>query len=441
MGMCREVSRQIKVREWMKSLVLFVLICLGMPCEIHAEPVEQDILLEQLTEAFAKGNVYEVIQDGSGDFTTIQAGVDAAESEDTLLIYPGIYNEAVEIYGKTVNLIGTDRENCVLQYESIDYNKVPLTFGAGLVANMTIYGYHTGEEKQTEAVYSTNEAFHNATIESIEAWQEMFPGYAVHIDQNYSYEKEICMNNCKIVSNNSQCVGIGCRGKNNITFSECELISNGMGGCIYFHNTDSEEMSGDAYFTLKNCSLRNYKCPYVFSMHSMGAQNPVYLTFQNVKITTIAYERKGAYNSTNMNTGDDADAKAGIGEPVTYLNRDKSFEFVTSLRYEVSDKEEAPTLSEGINYLKMVETNPEYVRKEKLAEVQARKRHVFDIYNSSKFVGDGWCGLEYMYLTPESYGNTFSEMNAPVILVEEASEIVEGLETKISEVKTLETES
>lgn len=427
--MCRKVYRQIKVGVWAKSFAFALLICLGIPCEIHAEPVEQDILLEQLTEAFSKGNVYEVIQDGSGDFSSIQEGVDAVESDDTLLIYPGVYNEAVEIFDKTVNLIGTDREACVLQYESTEYNKVPLTFGAGVVANMTIYGYHTGEEKQVEAIYSTNDAF-NATVESLESWQKLFPGYAVHIDQNYSYEKEICMKNCKIVSNNSQCVGIGCRGKNNITFTECELISNGMGGCIYFHNTDSEEMGGDAYFTLKDCSLRNYKCPYVFSMHSMGAQNLVYLTFQNVKVTTIAYERKGAYNSTNMNTGFDSDIKAMLGEPVTFLNRDKSFEFVTSLRYEVSNKQEAPELSEGITYLKMVETNPEYVKKEKLSEVQARKRHIFDIYNNSKLVGDGWCGLEYMYLTPESYGNTFTEMNFPMVLAqaEPISETMEVLE-------------
>ncbi len=415
MGMRRTVYRQIKVRTWVRGVLLLFMICLGVPCKIYAEPVEQEILLQQLTEAFTKGNVYEVIPDGSGDFTTIQAGVDAAESEDTLLIYPGVYNEAVEIYDKTVHLLGTDRDNCVIQYESTDYNKVPLTLGAGLVSNMTIYGYHTGEEKVVDAVYATNEAYYDGSVESIESWQKLFPGYAVHIDQNYSYEKEICIRNCKIVSNNSQCVGIGSRGKNRITFENCELVSNGMGGCIYFHNTENIEMSGDAYFILRNCSLRNYKCPYVISMHSMGEQNPVYLTFQNVKVATIAYERKGAYNSTNMNIGFDSDVKASIGEPVTYFNQKKSFEFMVFLRHKVSNKEEAPKLPEGITYLKMVEADPEYVKKEKLTEVKIRKRHIIDIYNNSKLIGDGWCGLESMYLTPESYGNTFMEMNFPIM--------------------------
>ena len=419
MGMYRTIYRQIKIGAWIKYITFFIMICLGMSCEIHAEPVQQEILLEQLSEALSKGNIYEVIPDGSGDFTTIQAGVEAVESEDTLLIYPGVYNEAVEIYNKTVYLIGTDRDNCVLQYESTDYHKVPLTFGAGMVANMTIYGYHTGEEKKIDNLYVTNDAYNNGTIESIQMWQMLFPGYAVHIDQNYSYARDICMKNCKIISNNNQCVGIGSRGKNEITFEDCELISNGSGGCLYFHNTQNQEMSGDAFLTLRDCSLRNYKCPYVMSMHSMGDQNPVYLTFQNVKVTTVAYERKGAYNDTNMNVGVDADGKVMLGEQVTLFDEKKSFDFIAFVRQKVSHEEEAPELPEGITYLEMVETNPEYIKKETLLEVKARKRHIYDIYNSSKLVGDGWCGLEYMYLTPESYGNTFSEMNFPVISLEE----------------------
>lgn len=433
MGMRRTLYRQIKIGEGIIYIALLIMICLGASCEIHAEPVEQEILLEQLIDAFSKGNVYEVIPNGSGDFTTIQAGVDAVESEDTLLIYPGVYNEAVEIYNKTVHLLGTDRDNCILQYESTDYHKVPLTFGAGTVANMTIYGYHLGEEKEIDNLYVTNDAYNNGTVESIQMWQMLFPGYAVHIDQNYSYGKDICMKNCKIVSNNNQCVGIGSRGENTITFENCELVSNGSGGCLYFHNTQNEEMSGNAFLTMRDCSLRNYKCPYVISMHSMGEQNPVYLTFQNVKVTTVAYERKGAYNDTNMNIGFDADVKATMGEQVTFFDKKKSFDFIAFLRQKVSNKEEVPKLSEGITYLKMVETNAEYIKKEKQAEVKARKRHVFDIYNNSKLVGDGWCGLEYIYLTPESFGNTFMEMNFPVVPETEEPMTEENLEITILE--------
>lgn len=378
---------------------------------VHAEPISQERLLEQLSEAFAKGNVYEVKKDGTGDFQTISEAVDVATSDDTVLVYPGIYEESIEVYDKSLNLIGTDRECCILQYDSTQYNKIPLTFGAGYISNLTIYGYNEESEEEEKVAYSTNDFYNNETIENIQIWQEMFPGYTIHIDQNYSYGKEILMENCKIVSNNSQCVGIGSRGENKISFIDCDLISNGSGGCIYYHNTQSLELSGDAYLTLKNCNLRNYKCPYVISMHSTGELNPVYLTFQNVTVNTIAYERKGAYNSTNMNLWQDVDTRALAEDSVTYFDQGQSFDFITKLRNKVSAKEEVPDLQAGITYLKMVETSKEYKDQEKFPDVKARARQVIDIYNMSKMTGDGWCGLESIYLLSESYGNTLAEMN------------------------------
>lgn len=400
-----------KIKIFGVFILLSIGVSVGIKDNVYADPVSQERLLEQLSEAFAKGNVYEVKQDGTGDYITISEALEVAESQDTLLIYPGIYEESIEVYDKTINLIGTDRDYCILQYDSTQYNRIPLTFGAGYISNMTVYGYREDFEKEGTAVYSTNDSYNNTTIESIREWQKMFPGYAIHIDQDYSYGKDIMIENCKIISNNSQCVGIGSRGNNKISFVDCELVSNGSGGCIYLHNTQSPDLEGDAYFTLKDCSLRNYKCPYVMSIHSMGELNPLYLTFQNVSVNTIAYERKGAYNSTNMNLWQDVDTRAVLEKGVSYFNRDQSFEHITDLRNKVSIEEEAPDLTEGITYLKMVETSKEYKEEEKLPEVKARLRHVIDIYNISKLAGNGWCGLENIYLMTESYGNTLTEMN------------------------------
>ena len=78
-------------------------------------------------EKLAKeGNVYIVAQDGTGDFLTIQEGVDAVNSGDTLIICPGVYEENVEIMAKTVNLLGVDRDSCILQYVQLIMAKYPL---------------------------------------------------------------------------------------------------------------------------------------------------------------------------------------------------------------------------------------------------------------------------------------------------------------------------
>lgn len=422
--------------------------CFLVPGWVHAEPVEQERLMEQLTQAFAEGEIYEVIQDGSGDFTTIQEGVNAAMSGDTLLIYPGVYDENVEIYNKTVNLLGTDKKQCVLQSDSTKYNTAPLTLGAGKVSNLTIYGYRPKDVEEIAHGETSTRIFNQESEETIEVWQSKFPGYAVHIDQDYSFGKDISFENCRIVSNNNQCVGIGSRGENNIVFEQCEMYSNGTGGCIYFHNTPDVNFAGETQFALKDCTLKNYKCPYVIAMHSFGIQNPVYLTFQNVEVSTVAYERKGVYSSSNMNTFFDVDVLKGLTDMslldasgfysdsaarmVTEYNDKESFQYITYTRNQLNIKDELPVLAEGISYMQMIETARDYVEAEKKEEVKARKRYVIDIYNNTQLTGSGWCGLDSIYLTPESFGNTLMEMNYPKLVMLEGAPIEEN--TVVSEI-------
>jgi len=49
-------------------------------------------------------NILTVKQDGTGDFTIIQYAIDASESGDTVLVYPGTYNENLEIINKNITL-------------------------------------------------------------------------------------------------------------------------------------------------------------------------------------------------------------------------------------------------------------------------------------------------------------------------------------------------
>lgn len=381
-------------------------------------------LEEQIAKACEEGTVYVVIQNGTGDFTSIQEGVNAAASGDTLLIYPGTYEENVEIVNKTVHLLGTEKDTCIIQYAATQYNAIPLTFSAGRVANLTIYGY-TQETTAAENMESAM-AYDTTSLESIREWQKSFSGYALHIDDNYTYGKEVYVENCKIISNNNQSIGVGCRGNSKITFENCELISNGSGGCIYFHNTDNKKLGGASYFTMKDCELVNYSSPYVISMHCMGEVNPVYLTFQNVKTSTVVYEDKLAYSESNMNIGFDVDEMNALNRGgmllqtgcyssmkapfITYYDKVKSREYVASMEEGITPAQESNVLPEGIVYLK---TSGE----EAPMRLPQRKRYVIDIFNRSLTKGDGWCGLDHIYLTPDSYGNTLIEMNYPISLL------------------------
>jgi len=50
----------------------------------------------------------EIKQDGSGDFTTIQAGINASVNGDTILVYPGRYFESLNTNGRNIALVSLE---------------------------------------------------------------------------------------------------------------------------------------------------------------------------------------------------------------------------------------------------------------------------------------------------------------------------------------------
>ena len=57
-------------------------------------------------------------QDGSGDFTTIQEGIDASTDSDTVLVYPGTYYENLDFNGKNITLASLELTTGDEQYIS-----------------------------------------------------------------------------------------------------------------------------------------------------------------------------------------------------------------------------------------------------------------------------------------------------------------------------------
>ena len=418
--------------KYKKTWFFMLIICLfQIGIVTHAE--EKNELLQYLTAVAQGGPIYEVIVDGTGDFTSIQEAVEQVESGTTLLIYPGVYEEYVEIIDKTVNLIGTNKEECILISDTKDYHHIPLTVAAGTIYNMTICGSNPTKEN---IVPSVAEDYDTTDLSSVYDWQSQFPGYAIHIDQDYAYGRELLIEGCRIISDSNYCVGIGCRGWNTITFADCQFFSNG-GGCIFLHNTQTSSGDGEAYFIMKDCELRNYLSPYVISVQSTGDVNPTYLTFQNVKVSTIAYEAKRFYNNDNMNTWYNLDqlndpkirkllANSGY---YTTLKDDliqnfscETWQTMQLNRNRESLLEDWPDFGEGIHYIREMEDKNDQNRGLTLKGARMG-RYVINISNpKSDNPKDGWCGLYNIYLTQQSFGNTLIEMNYPITVSSERIE-------------------
>ncbi len=75
------------------------------------------------------------------DYPTIQAGVDAAEPGDLVLVGPGTYREAVSVTTPGLTIRGTDRNEVILDGELTRENGIVVTADGVAIENMTARGY------------------------------------------------------------------------------------------------------------------------------------------------------------------------------------------------------------------------------------------------------------------------------------------------------------
>jgi hypothetical protein len=60
------------------------------------------ILLAALCATPAAARTWQVLNDGSGDAPTVQAGIDSAAVGDTVLVHPGTYIQNIDFSGKDI---------------------------------------------------------------------------------------------------------------------------------------------------------------------------------------------------------------------------------------------------------------------------------------------------------------------------------------------------
>lgn len=223
---------------------------------------------------------FTVAQDGSGDFITIQAAVDAAPNNSNIIVLPGTYNENVRVMGKSINIIGSGKDNCILTYDTVNYLYVPLEIAAGSVSNITIYGYHSQDDMNS---YETNLAITSYGADVYGPVKDI-SGYAVHVEQDCLYGRSLTFTDCRIISENSHCVGIGSRGRSTLTFKDCEFINSNYASCIAMHDSVEEHVGGKSALIMENCSMVT-SGGYAMALITYNSFNSFDMKFTNVTVT------------------------------------------------------------------------------------------------------------------------------------------------------------
>lgn len=176
--------------------------------------------LEQITKTTKDDKaVVTVSPYGDKRFRTITEAVNYAapltseEKPITILIYPGTYNEIINIQNKNLSLIGINKKDCIIQSNSGEYAGAPV-FASGnfYIANLTIKATHDG----------TPDFVENRTDDY------KIGGYGLHIDNaDYSDESDKIgvVENCIIYSAQNQAIGIGMAKNCKYIIRNCELIN------------------------------------------------------------------------------------------------------------------------------------------------------------------------------------------------------------------------
>jgi hypothetical protein len=103
----------------------------------------------------------EIKQDGTGNFTTIQEGINASVNSDTVLVYPGIYFENIDFIGKDItvaSLLLTTGEESYIDSTIIDGNHQGsvVTFENNETNNAVLMGFTIQNGSGTSTTIYTN---------------------------------------------------------------------------------------------------------------------------------------------------------------------------------------------------------------------------------------------------------------------------------------------
>jgi hypothetical protein len=211
------------------------------------------------------GNILVVDKTVPTYYQTIQSAVNAATSNDIILVMPGTYVESVSAFvSKDVNIIGFDRDKCILKNSYATYELPPLEISRGCVKNMTIIAENNGTTTPENNGYTQG--------------NYMWGAYAIHYDAPQTANSKLTIENCKLVSYWNAGIGVGFYGNDTLRLKDCEIESytdyaygnNATleNGALLVHPRDADNISNQNLI-VENCKLIS-KNQYTFKLSALA---------------------------------------------------------------------------------------------------------------------------------------------------------------------------
>jgi len=134
---------------------------------------------------------WHIIQDGTGDYTTIQEGINASTDSDTVLVYPGTYYENIIYYGKNIMVAS-------LELITGDPSYIPLTIINGQQQESCVRVWDQETTAKIQGFTLTNGWGSQAYFSS---------GGGVYVIGEYQSPTYFSIKNCRITENHSEAGG------------------------------------------------------------------------------------------------------------------------------------------------------------------------------------------------------------------------------------------
>ena len=152
-------------------------------------------------------------------YKTISEAIASSKEGNVIIVFPGTYDEIVQLRDNDIRLIGVNKDKCIIQNTTGIFDNAPLyAYGDFSVSNMTI---KMTLENGADFIPTYEGRFIGTT----------FPGFAVSIDHENStrnpHEIHIGnLTNCVVYSEAFPAAGVGLNENQRVIFDKCKFVRN-----------------------------------------------------------------------------------------------------------------------------------------------------------------------------------------------------------------------